>query len=87
MKNKFGQARLDIQLHNDVITVYHTDGDILLSWEPAKGDWEKIFHTLQRLSDIADVKENAIKDMNKRVDKMTDSQVLELAELLNLVGK
>ena len=58
MKKNYGQARLDIQLHNDVITVYHDDGTILFSWEPAKGDWDKIFYTLQKLSDMADLKVN-----------------------------
>ncbi len=58
MEKNYGQARLDIQLHNDVITVYHEDGTIIFSWEPAKGDWDKIFYTLQKLSDMADLKVN-----------------------------
>ena len=84
MKKNYGQARLDIQLHNDVITVYHEDGTILLSWEPAKGDWDKIFYTLQKLSDMADLKEKAVKDMENNIDNMSNTQLQELVELLNI---
>jgi hypothetical protein len=84
MKNKYGQARLDIQLHNDVITVYHGDGGILLSWDASQGDWDKIFYTLQKLSDMADLKEKGIKDMHNRIDNMSVEEVLNLAELLNI---
>jgi hypothetical protein len=84
MKNKYGQAKLDIQLVNDVITVYHSDGTILLSWDASQNDWNKIFYTLQKLSDMANLKEKAVKDMNNRVDNMSINQVMELAELLNI---
>ena len=80
MKKNYGQARLDIQLHNDVITVYHEDGTILFSWEPAKGDWDKIFYTLQKLSDMADLKEKAVNN----IDNMSNKQLQELVELLNI---
>ena len=84
MKNKYGQARLDIQLHNDVITVYHGDGDILLSWDASQGDWDKIFYTLQKLSDMASLKEKAIKDMHNQIDNMNAEEILNLANLLNI---
>ena len=84
MKNKYGQARLDIQLVNDIITVYHGDGDILLSWEASQGDWDKIFYTLQKLSDMADLKEKAVKDMRNQLDNMNAEEILNLANILNI---
>ena len=84
MKNKYGQAALNIQLHNDVITVYHGDGDILLSWDASQGDWDKIFYTLQKLSDMASLKEKAIKDMHNQIDNMNAEEILNLANLLNI---
>jgi hypothetical protein len=84
MKNKYGQARFDIQLANDVITVYHEDGTILLSWDASQGDWDKIFYTLQKLSNMADLKEKAVKDMHNRLDNMNADEILNLANLLNI---
>ena len=84
MKNKYGQARLDIQLVNDIITVYHGDGDILLSWEASQGDWDKIFYTLQKLSDMADLKEKAVKDMRNQLDNMNAEEILNLSNILNI---
>jgi hypothetical protein len=81
----YNQARLDIQLHNDVITVYHEDGTILFSWEQSSNkDWDKIFYTLQKLSDMADLKEKAVKDMENNIDNMSNKQLQELVELLNI---
>ena len=71
MKNKYGQARLDIQLVNDIITVY-------------QGDWDKIFYTLQKLSDMADLKEKAVKDMRNQLDNMNAEEILNLANILNI---
>lgn len=82
--NKSGQARLDIQLANDVITVYHEDGTILLSWDASRGDWDKIWYTLQKLSNMADLKEKGIKDMHNRIDNMSAEEILNLADLLNI---
>ena len=84
MKNKYGQAALNIQLHTDVITVYHGNGDILLSWDASQGDWDKIFYTLQKLSDMASLKEKAIKDMHNQIDNMNAEEILNLANLLNI---
>jgi hypothetical protein len=84
MKSKFGQARLDIQLKNDVITVYHDDGTILLSWDASSGDWIKIFDTLRQLSHTAELKEKTIKNMHKKVDHMDVEELLNLANLLNI---
>lgn len=84
MKNIYAQARLDIQLHNDVITVYHEDGSILLSWDASQRDWDKIWHTLQKLSYMADLKEKGIKDMHNRIDNMSAEEILNLADLLNI---
>lgn len=84
MKNKYGQARLDIQLANDVITVYHGDGGILLSWDASQGDWDKIWQTLKKCNYMADLKEKGIKDMHNRIDNMSAEEILNLADLLNI---
>jgi hypothetical protein len=78
------QAGLNIQLHNSVITVYHPDGTILLSWEATKHDWDKIWYTLQKCHDMASLKEKAILDMHNRIDNMSSEEVLNLANLLNV---
>jgi hypothetical protein len=84
MKNKYGLASLNIQLRNDVITVYHSDGTILLSWEASGNDWPTIWNTLQKLSDMADLKEKAVNDMHNRIDNMNTEELLNLANLLNI---
>jgi hypothetical protein len=84
MKNKYGQARLDIQLANDIITVYHSDGTILLSWEATENDWPTIWNTLQKCNDIAELKEKAVKDIHNQIDNMNTDEILNLAKLLNL---
>jgi hypothetical protein len=82
--NHKNQAALNIQLHNNVITVYHGDGGILLSWDASQKDWDKIWYTLQKLNDMASLKEKAVNDMHNRIDNMSSEEVLNLANLLNL---
>ena len=78
------QAALNIQLHNGIITVYHSDETILLSWDASQKDWDKIWYTLQKLNDMASLKEKAVNDMHNRIDNMSSEEVLNLANLLNL---
>ena len=82
--NEKTQAALNIQLHNNVITVYHEDETILLSWQASTNDWHKIWYTLQKLSDMASLKEKAVNDMHTRIDNMSSEEILNLANLLNV---
>ena len=78
------QAALNIQLHNGIITVYDSDETILLSWDASQKDWDKIWYTLQKLNDMASLKEKAVNDMHNRINNMSSEEVLNLANLLNL---
>ena len=44
-----GSAEINLKLHNGVISVEHCEGGNLANWVAEKGDWDKIWDTINNL--------------------------------------
>jgi hypothetical protein len=46
---EFGTAKINISLNEGFIRVEHEEGGSLAEWNASKGDWDKIWKTINKL--------------------------------------
>ena len=41
-----GSAEITLKLKDSKITMWHSDGTLLKSWDATSGDWDKMFNSI-----------------------------------------